>query len=166
MSHKNHLGDVSGLNSVGEAARHGDAGGEQAGGRGGLGRRGGRGDGQEGGQRGGLGLGLGVVSGCAEVALPLQGKLQSPPLVSLSDLSTATQAQQANTHKRTIEQKADHLYVELSKLKLQVYSGGKFALRIVQLQLSQQGPTRQSRRGGHVIGLHLWPTSVTGWKTT
>ena len=108
MSHKNHLGDVSGLHSVGEASRHGDAVGEQAGGQG-LGGRGGRGDGQEGGQRGGLGLGLGVVSGCAEVALPLQGKLQSPSLVSLSDLSTATQAQQANTHKRTIEQKAGPL---------------------------------------------------------
>ena len=93
--HKKNLGDVSGLHSVGEAARHGGAGGEQAGRRGGLGRRAGRGDGQEGGQRGGLGLGLGVVSGCAEVALPLQGKLQSPSLVSLSDLSTATQAQQA-----------------------------------------------------------------------
>ena len=119
MSHKNHLGDVSGLHSVGEAARHGGAGGEQAGGRGGLGRRGGRGDGQEGGQRGGLGLGLGVVSGCAEVALPLQGKLQSPSLVSLSDLSTATQAQQANTHKRTIEQKAGHFYDNLSKIKLE-----------------------------------------------
>ena len=102
--HKKNLGNVSGLHSVGEAARHGDGSGKQAGGRG-LGR----GDGQEGGQRGGQGLGLGVVSGCAEVALPLQGKLQSPPLVSLSDLSTATQAQQANTHKRTIEQKAGPL---------------------------------------------------------
>ena len=165
MSHKNHLGDVSGLHSVGEAARHGGAGVEQAGGRG-LGRRDGRGDGQEGGQRGGLGLGLGVVSGCAEVALPLQGKLQSLPLVSLSDLSTATQAQQANTHKRTIKQKAGHFYDNLSKIMLEVYSKGKSGLRIVPLKLSQQGPTRQSRRGGHVIGLHLWPTSVTGWKTT
>ena len=123
VSHKNHLGDVSGLHSVGEAARHGGAGGEQAGGRV-LGRRGGQGDGQE----GGLGLGLGVVSGCAEVALPLQGKLQSPPLVSLSDLSTATQAQQANTHKRTIKQKAGHFYDNLSKIKLEVYSKGKLEL--------------------------------------
>ena len=127
VSHKNHLGDVSGLHSVGEAARHGDAGGEQGGGRG-LGRRDGRGDGQEGGQRGGLGLGLGVVSGCAEVALPLQGKLQSLPLVSLSDLSTATQAQQANTHKRAIEQKAGHFYDNLSRIKLEVYSKGKLEL--------------------------------------
>ena len=129
VSHKNHLGDVSGLHSVGEAARHGDAGGEQGGGRG-LGRRGGRGDGQEGGQRGGLGLGLGVVSGCAEVALPLQGKLQSLPLVSLSDLSTATQAQQANTHKRTIEQKAGHFYDNLSKIKLEVCSRGNLHLEL------------------------------------
>ena len=64
-------------------------------------------------------VGLGVVSGCAEVALPLQGKLQSLSLVSLSDLSTATQAQQANTHKRTIEQKAGHFYDSLSKIKLE-----------------------------------------------
>ena len=44
--HKKNLGNVSGLHSVGEAARHGDAGGEQAGGRG-LGRRGGRGMGKK-----------------------------------------------------------------------------------------------------------------------
>ena len=93
-------------------------------------RGGGRGDGQEGGQRGGLGLGLGVVSGCAEVALPLQGKLQSLPLVSLSDLSTATQAQQANTHKRTIEQKAGHFYDNLSKIMLEVCSRGNLHLEL------------------------------------
>ena len=74
------------------------------------------------------------MSGCAEVALPLQGKLQSLPLVSLSDLSTATQ--QANTHKRTIEQKAGHFYDNLNKIKLEVYSKGKISLRIVQLKLS------------------------------